>query len=191
MSQEDELAKAVMEQTDGNSFNEYKCRPEVHYNHYGSRGVVDLVEIVRHSESDAPNISIYEFKSESAVRNSTGANEIIRQFNRHKKSFFKGSKYNKGRFFDVSFELAFYATDYNLRHIRENASLYRSIEDSGEFGEEKSYVSVRHPEVEGNAHPLKEIEMRGEKRWHQEWFFTGVLTEARPIETGDDSAQHE
>jgi len=182
MSQEDELAKAVMEQTK-DSFNTHECTPEVHYNHYGSRGVVDLVEEVQIAEGESPEIVIFEFKSESAVRNATGANEIIRQFNRHKRSFFKGSRFNKVKYVDVSFELAFYATDFNLQHIQSNADLYRSVEDKADFGQETAFVSVRHPNVEGNGHPLKDVEVHGQERWLHEWRFSEVLLDARDTQT--------
>jgi len=179
MSQEDELAKAVMESSTDRDYYNREVQPEVHYNHYGSRGVVDLVEVLQFAEGETPSITVYEFKSESAVRNATGANEIIRQFNRHKRSFFKGSRYNEVKYVDVSFELAFYATDFNFRHIQSNADLYRSVEENGGFGENTAFVSVRHPEVESNGHPLKDVEVHGQDRWLHEWVFSGVLSDAR------------
>lgn len=96
---------------------ETKLYPEAHYNHYGDRGVVDLYCVTGASSGHC-----YEVKSESAVRHATGANEIIRQFNRMRQHFYPGSDHAVPR--EVRFELCFTPTARNLRHLVENADMY-------------------------------------------------------------------
>lgn len=97
--------------------------PEAHYNHYGNRGVADLYLTIGNWEG-----RLFEIKSESAVRNSTGANEIIRQFNKMREYFFKGSDHEVPSS-QLGFELCFTASEHNIRHIAENADMYSSIVD--------------------------------------------------------------
>jgi len=176
MSQEDELAKAVMNsRSDNMAYEEHT--PEVHYNHYGSRGVVDLVEEYKTVEGDRPSIHIYEFKSPRAVREATGANEILRQFKRHKNYFFKGSSYVRRRYFSVVFELAFYATDEVVEHVRSNRSLYKTIQEHNRAGSESSRVHLRHPEVDVPGHVLENGETEsGKTFWLHENHFSNVLS---------------
>lgn len=70
----------------GDTDADVEILPEAHYNHYGNRGVVDLYAIM-----GGWNGHVYEIKSETAVRNATGANEVIRQFNRMREYFSKGA----------------------------------------------------------------------------------------------------
>jgi len=91
---------------------------EEHYNHYGNRGVVDL--FVSEWQDH-----LYELKSEHAVRKATGANEIIRQFNKMRKFFYKGSDHIPAR--DVQFELCFTPSELTFRHLAENAEMYASV----------------------------------------------------------------
>ncbi|MFP9062541.1 hypothetical protein ACLI4R_18745, partial [Natrialbaceae archaeon A-chndr2] len=97
--------------------------PEAHYNHYGDRGVVDLY-IEQSTTYGGKEGIVLELKSEAAVRESTGANEIIRQFNRMREYFFKGSSHDPPE--SIIFELCFVPTEYNIRHIYENLDLYYS-----------------------------------------------------------------
>lgn len=96
---------------------ETKLYPEEHYNHYGDRGVVDLYCVTGEWSGH-----LYEVKSESAVRCATGANEIIRQFNRMRQHFYPGTDHPVP--LDVHFELCFTPTAYNARHLLENADMY-------------------------------------------------------------------
>lgn len=105
--------------------------PEVHYNNYGDRGVVDLF-------TDS-KIAI-ELKSESAVRNSTGANEIIRQFNKMKQNFDDGSDHHA-----AVYDLYFSPSEYNLHHLVKNAEIYNSIIDG------KSRIGVLLPLKNGSV----------------------------------------
>lgn len=130
MSQEDEIVTALMDE-------EAECKPEVHYNHYGDRGVVDLVKIDR---SEKPyGMTVYEVKSPAALREVTGANEIIRQFNRHKEYFIPGTNYSSD-YFDVRYELCFYLSEETLEHVMSNWSLYETLREGLE-----SNVVLRYP----------------------------------------------
>ena len=100
--------------------------PEVHYNHYGDRGCVDLVIETIPQGNDLPFLTIYEFKSRSAVEIATGANEIIRQFNRHIEYFFKGSDYNERSYFGPTFLLLFEPEKSVFDHVFSNKDLYLS-----------------------------------------------------------------
>lgn len=93
--------------------------PEAHYNHFGNRGAVDLYVTAGEMEGH-----VYEIKSTSAVREATGANEILRQFNKMRKYFFDGSQHDPPTY-SITFELCFTPSDTNFRHIAENADMYR------------------------------------------------------------------
>ncbi|MCU4753997.1 hypothetical protein OB919_18775 [Halobacteria archaeon AArc-curdl1] len=128
---EDELASAIIDyhNEDAAEFDDIEdCRvyPEAHYNHYGDRGVADLY-IVEEYVGGATDGHVYELKSESAVKEATGANEIVRQFNKMREYFFKGSSH-KGPD-SLTFELCFTPTAYNLRHVVDNLSIYQSTVD--------------------------------------------------------------
>lgn len=120
---------------------------EVQYNHYGDRGVVDLV--VEH-ESPTNILEIIELKSDSAIESATGANEIIRQFKSHKKYFFKGSDYTK-RGCKHIFILGFAATEKALSHLFENKALYRNLSSK-----ERVSIYAYHPDIQIRARPLVE-----------------------------------
>jgi len=116
MSQEDELAAAMIEQKQAEGFN---CYVEQHYNHYGTRGVVDLV--LEHDN----HVELCELKSDAAIKEATGANEIIRQAKRHAEYYFKdkshpgvAAKFNR---------IYFYITAQSLNHVRENIGLYEAF----------------------------------------------------------------
>lgn len=103
--------------------------PEEHYNHYGDRGVADLfVDQTDHHPLGSSQF-VYEVKSERALKESTGANEILRQFNRMRKFFFKGTDHTPRN--DVFYRLLFIPTDQTLRHIIENYSIYTEVVDVG------------------------------------------------------------
>lgn len=118
-----------------------KAYPEAHYNYYGDRGVVDLY--VEGSES----AHLYEIKSESAVQNGeTGANSILRQFNRMRKFFFKDESWDlpvesvSGSFSShLTFHLVFTASESNVQHLCENRNMYlaavqNDVFDNSDYG---------------------------------------------------------
>ena len=95
------------------------------YNHYGQRGQVDL-------HLDQYDLhTVVEFKSEYAAKKSIGANEIIRQFNKARKSFFAGTNHTPDEQDNIVFKLIFENTDYNIKNISDNGEMYvRVVEDS-------------------------------------------------------------
>lgn len=128
-SNEDRVVESLIE-FHKNQDSDAEINPEQHYNHYGDRGIVDL--FVDGDVNDLPQQWLYEAKSESAVRSATGANEIIRQFNRMRDFFFKGSEYEPEF---VHYKLVFIPTQYNIRHLITNNSLYQELighEDEGD-----------------------------------------------------------
>lgn len=145
MSDEDRLAISIMDGLDSQN-----CDLEVHYNYYGDRGVVDLVITDPAPSGGRGSLTVYELKSKSSIENSTGANEIIRQFNRHRKYFFEGSEYEETDYWDVSYILGFYASDFAIEHIYENAKLYNSLSDDGP----PTNIHLYHPDVYGVGLPL-------------------------------------
>jgi len=129
---EDKLASSIikhfrestkrLEEMDNTNI-ELNVHPESSYNHYGTRGFVDLY-FERKYPSGYSEAYVYELKSESAVKQATGANEIIRQFNKMREYFFKGSSHSLPK--SITFELCFTPTEYNIRHISENIEMYHS-----------------------------------------------------------------
>lgn len=141
---EDRLTESIM-----NFFGEdAECKLEVHYNDYGTRGVVDLV--VERTNFGKNCLHIIECKAGNAVESCTGANEIIRQFKRHKTAFYPGTDYKQVAW-DTYYELGFAASEPCLTHVAENEDLYKRIAADG-----NTIVSVWHPEVTGRGMPLKE-----------------------------------
>lgn len=96
---------------------------EVHYNHFGDRGVVDLV-------AEYGNVfQLFELKADPAIEDAAGANEIIRQFKRMEDYFFKDdSNTDPGK--HIEYKLAFYPTELSLQHLNDNYSLYDSVTGS-------------------------------------------------------------
>jgi len=124
VSKEDELVNWLVQSHERRMIDEVEVEPEAHYNNYGTRGVVDLhareIEHLRLGERHTD--TIYEVKSESAVRQSTGANQIIRQFNRMRENFYEDNR--RTRPYKVDFELTFELTPYVVEHVAENISMY-------------------------------------------------------------------
>jgi hypothetical protein len=93
---------------------------ESHYNYYGDRGVADL-----YAADDKGQIHIYEIKSEAALDEVTGANEIIRQFNQMQEYYFRDESNTRPTGTAIFF-LAFYPTERTVAHLRENFEMYES-----------------------------------------------------------------
>ena len=124
---EDELATTVMGSV---GTDETVWEPEVHYNHYGDRGVVDLLQTDTYETSQT--MRVYELKCQPAIEAATGANEILRQFNRHRTYFFKGTDYKATDYEGVTFELTFAATQPCYEHVRDNWSQYKHIANNND-----------------------------------------------------------
>lgn len=124
---ESEMVNSLLDRVKG-GVGEHSVELEKHYNHYGIRGSVDVVDVVSYANASLPDLDIYELKSESAVESVTGPNEVIRQFNKHKQYFFEGQEqYPPYRTYeDITFHLTFYASDANIAHLNEFLELYHN-----------------------------------------------------------------
>jgi len=130
-SKEDELVNVLIDRQYGDYWEqEPHIEPEAHYDDYGNRGVVDLY--VRQNPDGIPREvafdHLYEVKSASAIRNATGANEIIRQFNSMRQSFYGDDSRRHPS--TVVFELTFTIEPAAVFHVAENISMYASAESS-------------------------------------------------------------
>lgn len=123
-SEEDEWVSAMLDYWSGS----LETSVEHHYNHYGSRGVVDLYA------HDHDVVIVFEVKSDAALMSSTGANEIIRQFNKHKTYFFESESLPIQRSGTVSFELTFIPSERTTKHVRDHLSMYETaVQELPEF----------------------------------------------------------
>lgn len=104
--------------------------PEAHYDHYGKQGWPDLYVVFNRIPENLIEHHLIEVKSEHAVRQATGANEIIRQFNQMRWYFFEDDRRNvhqpRSEYEDVVlvFELTFIPTEYNILHLFDNKEIY-------------------------------------------------------------------
>jgi len=150
---EDTIVQSIVEEH--SQYDHIEIELEKQYNHYGDRGAVDMV-IVNHEENA---MWIIEVKSDTAVKEATGANEIIRQFNKHREYFLKGvdTRYNvkRGR---TNYELVFAATDVCYNHLIENKTLYQNIAD-----QDFCHITLNHPDRDIGGKPFKESD------WHDGW----------------------
>lgn len=123
---EDKLTNALIrhykKSENQESVSQVQTCPEVHYNHYGTRGIVDLF-VRKNYESGSIRDNVIEIKSEL-----TNANEIIRQFNKMSSFFYKGSDWSKPP--RHNFVLGILLTKNNVEHLIENIQMYRSLNSS-------------------------------------------------------------
>lgn len=137
---------------------------EVPYNQYGSRGFVDAVFSWEPSGDGEPTFyEIVEVKSEAAIREATGANEIIRQVQKMAAYFIEGQETEIVDTENHIFRLDIIDTEHNRQHLLENYDLYQSIHD--ENGDLTPRISVQLVSQKGETqttfHNLKE--------WIEEW----------------------
>lgn len=126
---EDELATSVVEH-----FETIHDHPlvslEEPYDHYGNRGQVDCYVRTR---ADTRFDYLIELKADAAVREATGANEIIRQFRRMERYFYKDEEHAIRRSLGrtepaVRLLLLFAPTVACVEHVAEHRALYESVE---------------------------------------------------------------
>jgi len=138
-------------------YSQKKFTPEAHYNHYGNRGVADLHvrKTLKKGNMTSLQDSLYEIKGASAISNSTGANQIIRQFNRMRNFFYKDeSLAHPDR---VHCELTFTLEPECVEHIIENYEMYQSVHQTDEISTQTidasaQLVLFREPGVDEPAH---------------------------------------
>ena len=103
---------------------------EVFYNDYGMRGFPDLHMVYEWLHDGIIESQLIEVKSEYAVKRATGANEIIRQFNKMRRHFYEDEdQIVPMRQFEwqdlfLGFELAFIPSEYTLLHLLDNNEMY-------------------------------------------------------------------
>jgi hypothetical protein len=126
---EDELATAVVEHFEA-AFEDPEIRLEEPYNHYGTRGVVDVF-----ARTAPPDRVTYlaELKADPAVRMASGANEILRQYRRTERYFFQDDAHDLrtrlGRDGPgLHLLLLFAPTVKCVEHVVEHRSLYASVD---------------------------------------------------------------
>lgn len=126
---EDELATRVVEHFRA-AFEDVSVHLEEPYDHYGNRGVADVYVRVRTPE---PVDYLIELKSDAAIRHATGANEILRQYRRMERYFYKDDehqvRHKLGRDGPgVHALLLFAPTASCVRHVGAHRALYESVE---------------------------------------------------------------
>lgn len=148
---EDSIVASIIEKAEYNYGDSAAVIPEVHYNYYGDRGVVDAVmEVVHHPSKDevdelveantvprdwaeraltSKHLTVHEVKSEMALDGVTGANEVVRQFNRHREYFFKGSGYTPSNYQSVSWQLVFAPSEAVYQHISDHVQIYQNLDE--------------------------------------------------------------
>ncbi|GGL63658.1 hypothetical protein [Halocalculus aciditolerans] len=126
---EDDLATRLVDHFDA-AHPDAAVHLEEPYDHYGSRGVADVY--VRVPPPTAVDYLV-ELKGDPAVRHATGANEILRQYRRMERYFYRDDAHTLeprlSRDGPGAFVLLFFApTEKCVRHVREHASLYASVD---------------------------------------------------------------
>lgn len=142
MSKEDDLVNSLIEFERSISTWESEIEPEAHYDYYGTRGVADLY-VQRKPDVGPRRDLVYEIKSDAAVKNASGANEIIRQYNRMREAFYKDDSRKRPR--RVGMELVFTITPAAVFHVAENILMYAATSKSSvldDFGELSSTSQV-------------------------------------------------
>ena len=145
-SEEDNIVGEIIEVWEQHE-DDYQITPEAHYNHYGDRGVADLCI------SNNETVRAFEIKSKSSLKNVTGANEVIRQYNRMVKYLPKDGEWDADHY---HFRLVFENSYSAVNHVYENWSMYKKL-NHGEvaFGDmTTSSVSIYD---EGALNKLNEV----------------------------------
>lgn len=157
---ENELAQMIMENAPSN----YEHYTEVHYNHYGTRGVVDLVEVIQWKDHPGCDPNAIELKSDAAIDQPTGANEILRQFNKQISYFSKGVADNRVPTNGLQHKLVFEATKKTITHVVENISLYANPKQDG-------IIKIHPPEAveEGGPYPAPVSHGKIQMSEYTEW----------------------
>lgn len=126
---EDELATRVVEHFTA-AFEEPEIHLEEPYDHYGNRGTVDVYARVR---APVPVDYLVELKAAAAIRHATGANEILRQYRRMERYFYKDDEHavrpklaRDGP--GVHVLLLFAPTVACVEHVAAHRVLYESVE---------------------------------------------------------------
>lgn len=150
---EDDLVNALIKSRRANFGENVKLHVEPHYNYYGDRGIADLYE--RRTDDNAYGRTrrgfLYEIKGDAAIESATGANEIIRQFNRMTTYFFKDESWNPPEQLIV-FRLLFLPTQTAVEHLSSNQAMYKEVMNKTPDFESRAKlntkveIGIQHPE---------------------------------------------
>jgi hypothetical protein len=159
---EDDLVNPLIEYYDERGV--FVIEPEAFYRDYGMRGCPDLYTEFYRAGDAILEAHIIEVKSESAVRQATGANEIVRQFNKARRYFFESDDRNPPHrefFYEdvvLVYELAFIPSSYTLAHILENSEIYNKAIQSSQ--NESTWLPPKEAQSkEGKLHEGIEVSM--------------------------------
>ncbi|MFC6733049.1 hypothetical protein [Haladaptatus sp. GCM10025893] len=123
--------------------------PEVHFGEYQNQGYADLV-VNGESKSGKEWCRVIEIKSDLAIEEAHGAQDIIRQFNKMRKHFFSNNpEYRLEDKHWVSYILCFAATDYTATHVFDNALLYDAAQlaEPWEIPPNSKSAKMAHPRL--------------------------------------------
>ncbi|WP_336345311.1 hypothetical protein [Halalkalicoccus ordinarius] len=138
--------------------------PEASYRNSGRRGVPDLYVVFYQPGEALIEAHLIEVKSEHAVRSVTGANAIIRQFNKMRRYFYssneRGPPTPEFEFDEVMlfFELAFIPSEYNFTHLLKNAPMYNHGIQT-DCGESSWLPAAHSQDSEGALHNGVEVQL--------------------------------
>jgi hypothetical protein len=126
---EDELASHVVEHFSA-GFENAAVNLEEPYDHYGNRGSVDVYVRVR---DPVPVDYLVELKADPALRYASGPNEILRQYRRMERYFYKDDEHGVSPRLTregpgVYFLLLFAPTRDCVEHVAEHRTLYESVD---------------------------------------------------------------
>ena len=126
---EDELATAAVEHFE-TAFEDPEIGLEEPYDHYGNRGSVDLYVRTKPPERTE---YLVELKADPAVRMAGGANEILRQYRRMERYFYRDDEHSLrkrlGREGPGLYLLLLFApTPRCVEHVHEHRRLYGSVD---------------------------------------------------------------
>jgi hypothetical protein len=121
------MVNAIVAHKQNSSANLTSIEPEAHYNHYGDRGIADLYIVTETIDGEKEG-KAFEVKSDSAVQEATGANEIIRQYNRMRRYFFQDEQRTVPDY--CCFELCFVVSEKTVKHVCENFNTYLATDNT-------------------------------------------------------------
>lgn len=186
---EDRLAERIVRWAEATT--EPTVSLEEPYDHYGNRGQVDVYLEV---PPPPPREHVIELKGDAAVRRATGANEILRQFRRAVRYFYRDETHHLRRRLGrteppVRFLLAFAPTVACVEHVARHATLYESVEASGPVeGVESTRRVAFLVGVDGDPEELRTISINEATGFGSEAFRDAIPAESRlaeAMETAD------
>lgn len=135
------------------------------YANFGERGYVDLH--VEHRDGSEESHHLYELKSDYALDQVTGANEILRQFNKMREHYAEANRLrrNHEHGIDVKYYLVFEVSERCVAHGLKYQPLYRTVPFPLKSGGSPGVVTFLHPEeTSAGIHlgalntPMKQVE---------------------------------